>query len=211
MTPGSSSQGGAVLIGGGGHGVVVAEAARVGGIALAGFLDDDPDAPLKEHLRKLGKISGLDYPDMLRHHDVILTIGDIATRRTLIGRLADDLVTVIHPTAWVSPSAVVAGGVFVGPHAVVNSHASVAPHAIINSGAIIEHHCSIGENTHIAPGVALGGETRIGSDTLIGVGARTIPGVSVGARCAVGAGSVVISNVAEGETVMGVPAVAVTK
>lgn len=211
MTVERIPRGGAVLVGGGGHAVVVAEAAKVAGIALAGFLDDDPDPPLKANLRKIGKLSGLDHPDMLAHHEVMLALGDIATRRALIPRLPADLVTVIHPSAWVSSTATIGGGVFIGPHAVVHAGAVIRDHAIINTGAIVEHDCDIGENAHLAPGAVLGGTVRVGADALVGLGARAIPGVRIGAGCAIGAGSVVIRDIPDGATVMGVPAKAVSR
>jgi sugar O-acyltransferase (sialic acid O-acetyltransferase NeuD family) len=203
-----------ILIGGGGHALVVAEAALLLGLPLRGFLDDDPGAalsagnpvatplgPLSESLRVVSSAShGTGW---------ILALGDLALRRRMLAELASHTaaaVTIIHPTAFVSPSARLGRGVYVGPHAVVHTRARIADHAIINSAAVIEHDCSIGENTHIAPAAALGGNCRVGVDTLIGLGARVVPGLEIGARCTVGAGAVVIRAVAEGSTVYGVPA-----
>ncbi|WP_262422983.1 acyltransferase [Brevundimonas denitrificans] len=41
---------------------------------------------------------------------------------------------------------------------------------------------------------------------LIGLGARVLPGVRIGAWAVVGAGAVVMKDVADGQTVAGVPA-----
>src|SRR5262249_38934089 len=48
-----------VLIGGGGHALVVAEAARLAGMDIAGFLDDASDAALAESVQRLGGLSDL--------------------------------------------------------------------------------------------------------------------------------------------------------
>jgi acetyltransferase-like isoleucine patch superfamily enzyme len=52
----------------------------------------------------------------------------------------------------------------------------------------------------------LSGHIHIGSGAHIGTGATIIQGVKIGAGCIVGAGAVVVDDVPEGITVVGVPA-----
>lgn len=183
--------------------MVIAEAAIASGIALAGFLDDDPSAMLEGVATRLGPLS-----DVAKFLDsaVIVAVGDIGTRASLIERLARRATTVVHPSAIVSPSAELGSGVFVGPNAVVHARARVGDHATINTGAIVEHDCLIGLNAHIAPGAVLGGAARVGSHTLIGLGSRLLPGALVGAHAVVGAGAVPTRAVRDGAVVVGSPA-----
>ncbi|CAG1010672.1 UDP-N-acetylbacillosamine N-acetyltransferase [Phycisphaerales bacterium] len=195
-----------VLIGGGGHALVVGEA--IGdGAEIVGFFDDNPEAVFRARfgVERLGALSAI--PDDMEAW-YILALGNLSVRRRLlVDRLAGARTFgITHRTAFVSGSASVGRGVYVGPNAVVHSFATVADHAIINSGAIVEHDCVIGENSHVAPGAVLGGNVTVGADTLVGLGARVIPGVKVGAGCVVGAGAVVIRDVGDGERVVGVPA-----
>ena len=95
---------------------------------------------------------------------------------------------------------------FVGPLAVVHARARIGNHAILNTASIVEHDCAIGINVHVAPSAALGGNVRVAFDTLVGLGAKLIPGSRVGARSVVGAGSVVLGAVGDDRTVVGVPA-----
>lgn len=202
---------GILLIAGGGHALVVADAALASGLKLGGFYDDATDAPLasgEPSTVHLGPIDGLSARDVMGR-GWIICLGDLALRRRVIDRLyaaEEDARRVLHPSAAVSDSAVVCGGVFVGPMAVVNARARVLDHAIVNSGVIIEHDCLVAENAHIAPGAVLGGGARVGNDTLIGLGARVLPGVSVGQGCVVGAGAVVTRDVPDGAVVVGCPA-----
>lgn len=234
---------GLVLIGGGGHALVVAEAAEFAGFRVVGFLDDyegaalgrvwetGPETQMKGQtaagggnerpMPRLGKLREFEPAlDACRKGGAwALGIGGIAIRRELLdGVLALGLMGVqseaaeswtpplVHPAAWVSPTARLGRGVYVGPGAVIHSRAVVEDWAIVNSGAIVEHECEIGENAHIAPGAVLGGATRVGRDTLVGIGTRTLPGMKIGAACIVGAGSVVVREVPNGAKVRGVPA-----
>ncbi len=200
------------LVGGGGHALVVADAALRAGLALQGFYDDDSDAPLAQGTPScpfLGDLTGLEDRE-LDGSPWILALGDLGTRRWLIDRLykaEDDAAMVIHPDATVSESAVIAGGVWVGPRAVVHTRARVLDHAIVNSGAIVEHDCLISENAHVAPGAALGGSVSVGNDTLVGLNATVLPGVAIGSGCTIGAGAVVTQDVPDMKTVRGAPAI----
>jgi maltose O-acetyltransferase len=83
---------------------------------------------------------------------------------------------------------------------------------------------SIGERTQVGPavqiyaadhprdaetrrsGLEFGRPVRIGRDVWIGGGAIILPGVTIGDRAVIGAGSVVTRDVGEGQTVTGNPA-----
>ncbi|MCC6661816.1 MAG: NeuD/PglB/VioB family sugar acetyltransferase [Phycisphaerales bacterium] len=196
-----------VLIGGGGHALVVADAALAAGHTIAGFLDDDPRAPLATGHPSASRLGGLADVAAIAGRRWIMALGAIPLRDRALGRLPRDGATsVVHPSAVVAASAPLGAGTFVAPGAVVHTRARVEPHAIINTGAIVEHECRIGHNAHVAPGAVLGGRSRVGAGTLVGLGARVLPNLSIGVGCTVGAGAVVVRDVPDGVTVAGVPA-----
>ncbi len=213
-----------VLIGGGGHALVVADAAIASSRGVVGFFDDAKDARAGEQfgLERLGTIdslikllSGRRGAEARRDVKYILCVGDVRARANLLAKLqiGDRYATVVHPTACIAESAVIGVGAFIGPRAVVNACAIVGRHAIINTGAIVEHDCIVGVNSHVAPGAVMGGDVEIGlskqpeprDGCLIGIGARILPGVKVAPGCVVGAGAVVVKDVKRG-VVKGVPA-----
>lgn len=217
---------GLIIVGGGGHATVVAEAAALSGRGLFGFFDDSPEPALihwaavlhsatpekgSGSLRRLGRLEDF-AAAIAAGTEWVLGIGDLSLRRALIdgqrarGARSAEAAAVIHPAASCSPTAAVGLGVYLGPTAVVHPRAMVGAHAIINSGAIVEHDCSIGENAHIAPGAVLGGGVTVGEDALVGLGSRILPTLTVGRGAVVGAGAVVVQDVAPGEVVVGVPA-----
>ena len=207
MSPGSSEPTPLVIYGAGGHGQVVAEAARLAGMYVLGFVDDVAQQPAGLRLPVL-------KPDdpQLEKAALIVAVGQNDARRQLMIKLHGQgrpLVSVVHPTAIVSSSVEVGPGSYVGAGAIINPHTAIGTGCIINSGAIVEHHCRIGEFTHVAPGVTLGGNVTVGEACLVGLGATVLPGKRIGNGATVGAGAVVTHRVAEGATVTGVPATAV--
>lgn len=200
-----------MLIGGGGHALVVDEAARAAGFEVVGFLDDDPDAPLSRPPNRVLAIGRLNELPRLADRPWIMGVGNLEFRDAVLHQLdqlelANTAQTVIHPQAYVSPTARIGRGVYIGPKAVVHARADIRDHAIINSGAIVEHDCVVDVNAHVAPGAVLAGGVRIGLSALVGIGARVLPLLSVGDKCIVGAGAVVTKSVVERQTVVGIPA-----
>src|SRR5690606_9678146 len=140
---------------------------------------------------------------------IIVAIGDNAARRRVTNELVGTRckpATIIHPTACISTHATLGAGVYIGPGAIVNAQATIGDGAIINSGAIVEHHAHIGAFAHIAPGATLGGNVAVGDLGLVGLNATIKPNTRLGTRCTIGAGAVVIRDVPDDQTVVGVPA-----
>ena len=71
---------------------------------------------------------------------------------------------------------------------------------------MVEHECVIGDFAHLSPQSTLGGRAHVGERAHIGIGASLLQLARVGDDCVVGAGAVVLKEVANGLTVVGVPA-----
>lgn len=200
---------GVLIIGAGGHARVMAEAMLASGMPLAGHIAPDPDQSgmLGPHLGDDDQIAAL----ALRGYRFALGLGFVdaagaARRAALLGQLPEALITVIHPSAIVSPSAQLAAGSFIAAGAIVGTRTRIGRAGIINSGAVVDHDGSIAENCHIATGARLAGGVSLGRDVLIGVGATVRQAIAIGAGAIVGAGAVVVSPVASGGLVFGNPA-----
>jgi sugar O-acyltransferase (sialic acid O-acetyltransferase NeuD family) len=114
--------------------------------------------------------------------------------------------SVVHPTAFVSPSAKVARGCGIFIHAIVDAHSTLGEACIVNDAARVGHDCVVGNSVHVAPGAMLLGGSRIGDNVLIGANAVIMPGVSVGANAKVGAGAIVLSDLGPNVVAVGNPA-----
>lgn len=132
----------------------------------------------------------------------------------------DGVVPVVHPTAFVHPSAVLIGDVIVGAGCYVGPHASLRGdlgRIRVGDGANVQDSCvlhcfpdretRVEANGHIGHGAVLHG-CVIGGGTLIGIGAVVMDGVVVGAQALIGAQSFVPADTKIGDRmlVVGSPA-----
>ncbi len=196
------------LIGGGGHALVVAEAAKLQGREVTGFFDDcGEDSLMYLAATWLGPWSKALNGDL--SSPAILAIGDLTARRQFSERpqFGSTLFSVVtHPSSVISNGTKIGDGVFIAAGAVVNCNATVGQHCIVNTRAIVEHDCVLGQNVHVGPGAVLGGGVQIGDNSLVGLNACVKPRIKIGNECVVGAGAVVVQDVEDGQIVMGVPA-----
>lgn len=196
-----------VVLGAGGHAKVVIATMEEAGIPVSFVLDDDPAKWGTEILgvKVMGGFSELTKRGVVR---AVIAIGDNKTRKKVVERWSSCCMwlTVVHPQAYVHPTAKIGEGTVVFTGACIQPDTVVGKHAIINTGALIDHDCEIGDFVHIGPGSALAGGVHVGEGALVGIGSRVIPGRTIGMWAAVGAGSVVIQDIPAFTTAVGVPA-----
>jgi sugar O-acyltransferase (sialic acid O-acetyltransferase NeuD family) len=199
-----------VIFGAAGHAKVVVEAIeQLGNRRIAGLIAD--------------RTLGLPYPVLggdadvtrlwkqLGPFDAHIAVADAAIRRRIADRVARELPSIVfppivHPMARVARNAVVSPGAFVAIGATLGADARVGGHAIVNTNASIDHDCDLGDFSFVGPGAALGGTVVVGPGAWVGLGASILANLRIGANATVGAGAVVVRDVAEGSTVIGVPA-----
>lgn len=175
------------ILGAGGHGHDLAEIARAAGHDVY-FYDDDPTRGFPACGRATGATT--------------VGVNDPSTRRSLARPASAVLV---HPTAVVAPDARLGHGSAVGANTTVGPRTKLAPHVHIGPNCSLTR-TTVGRCTTIAPSVAIAGDVRIGRECLIGVGATVSNLVTIGDRVVVGAGAVVVDDVPDDTTVVGIPA-----
>jgi sugar O-acyltransferase (sialic acid O-acetyltransferase NeuD family) len=201
-----------IIWGASGHGKVVLDVVRAqGDFTDVVFIDDDARRLSGEFkgCRVAGARTELASLRTSGYSHFVVAIGSNATRAECFQaafRIGIKPATLVHPTAAVSRWAAIDPGTVVMPNSVINADSVIGANCIINSGAMVEHDCRIADHAHLAPGVVLGGGVRVGAYSFIGLNASVLPEIEVGERAIVGAGTVVLANVALGDTVAGVPA-----
>jgi len=197
------------LLGASGHGKVVADMAALSGWTTIEFFDDAwPQRTRNGAWPVVGDTDTL-LTRLNEFDGVVVSIGDCAVRwykHQLLLSKAAPLVNIIHPSAQLSPHAVLGIGSVVMACAAINVDAVLGQACIINTGATVDHDCRIDHAVHISPGAHLSGAVSVGMGSWIGVGSAVKQGISIGSRVLVGAGAVVVNAVADGLTVVGNPA-----
>ena len=201
-----------LLWGTGGHAKVVLDIAQAASAFTSLCFLDDAEEKKGASFRGYPIAGGLECLPSLIAQDwgrFLISIGDNRTRaRRFLAAIHEGLraVTLIHPSAIVSPSAAIGEGTVVMPRAVIQADARVGRNSIVNTGAIVEHDGEIGDHVHIAPGAVLGGAVKVGDYSLVGTGAKVLPGVEIGENAKLGAGAVALERVPPYATGVGVPA-----
>ncbi len=201
-----------VLIGAGGHGKVVLDIVQCQKQhRIVGFVDADSSLH-GTRIADVPVLGGINQLMKLRSQKVrgaIVSIGDNRIRQQYAKEAADaglELISPIHPDATVAATAKIGQNVVVCAGAIVCPDAIIGNGTIVNTGAIVDHECVIGESVHLCPASALAGRVRVDDLAFVGLGARVIQCVSIGARSIVGAGAVVIRDLPPDATAVGVPA-----
>ena len=188
------------LYGASGHAKVIIDLACACNITIRCLIDDNTAIHTLQGIPVIHTIADLHLP-------IIISIGDNLTRRRIAEAIDCPIAPpLIHPTACVSPSAVIGSGTVIMAGAVVQAGAHIGSHCIINTGATVDHDCNIGDFVHISPGATLCGAVTIGQGTHIGAGATIIQCRTIGQWSTIGAGAAVISDIPSHTTAVGVPA-----
>lgn len=156
-----------VILGAGGFGRTVADIASQLNIYSNICHLDDADGE-----NVIGKLA--DLPSFIDDvTEFIVAFGNNSFRLEWcdeIARRGGKLATIVHPTAYVSPTAKIDEGTIVLPKAIINTNTRIGRGAIINCGAIIDHDCVIGNCCHICLGAIVKGENIIPQCTKIEAG-----------------------------------------
>lgn len=156
-----------LVLGAGGHGKAVAEAALLSGEwQQIAFVDDrwpglretfgwPVVADMASLASQVGRVAG-----------AIAAVGNNALREQWVGAIQAaglQLVTVVHPSASVSASAVIGAGTAVMALAMVGVEVNLGVGAIVNAHATVDHDASLGDYAHLGVGVQLAGGVTVGA------------------------------------------------
>ncbi len=182
------------MVGAGGHGRSVAEAAELScRFDVVGFLDDSlPAGDTKLSVPVLGPVASISKY-RTSADQVIVAIGNNAVRENLMGQVGAaglNFAIVVHPRAIVAPSAVMGAGSMVMAGAIVGTEARLGLGSIVNCGAVVDHHATVESYGHLGVNASMAG------GTVLGRGAWMQAGASLGYGVTVAAGEVLLPGIA---------------
>lgn len=112
----------------------------------------------------------------------------------------------IHPTVNFETQISIGIGNMFGAGVVFAPECTVGDFNLVHLNSTIGHNTKIGNYNTINPMSSISGNVNIKSSCLVGTGANVLQGIRIQDKSVIGAGAVVTKDVAEGTTVVGVPA-----
>ena len=97
-------------------------------------------------------------------------------------------------------------GVIISMDCKVSTNVSIGDFTFLNIGSVVCHDGRLGDYVTLSPDVRLAGNVSVGSGSDLGMGTRVIQGIRIGTRVITGAGSVVVRDLPDLCTAVGVPA-----
>jgi sugar O-acyltransferase (sialic acid O-acetyltransferase NeuD family) len=176
-----------------------------------GLLDDNPErhGEMVDGLPVLGATDRVhDYPD-------VAVVPCVASARRPTARLqlterlglpSDRWATIIHPATSIASGTVVGEGSIVLAGVVVTAPITIGPYFVAMPHVLLTHDDALGAGVTMAGRATLGGGVRVGNGAYLGQGCMVRENLSIGAYGVIGMGSVVLTDVPDGQTWAGVPA-----
>lgn len=176
-----------IIVGAGGYGRAVAEAAEATGeYEILGFADERfPALSTADGRAILGSTASL--ANLRRLSDlVVVAVGANKVREALAESAVLHgfrLASVVHPRAFVSPSAHIGAGTTVMAGSTVGSGCVLGEGAIVNYGCAIDHDCRVGRFAHLSVGASMGGGAVLEDNAWLQAGCTLGPGMMMGSPC----------------------------
>jgi acetyltransferase EpsM len=194
-----------VIYGGGGHAKSLIELIRAEGkYHIIGILDDALlIGSLVLDLTVLGgggMLGELKKKSISQAVNAVGGIGNITPRLQVYEKLklaGFSIPNVIHPRAYIEPTAKIGNGGQFFYNAYIGSEVKVGFGCIVNTSAVVSHDCVLEDFVNISPGALLAGGVIVKERALIGMGVTVNLGVMIGAGSRVGNSAVVKADVPE--------------
>ncbi|MGO1383681.1 MAG: hypothetical protein ACTHU1_02665 [Arachnia sp.] len=188
-----------VILGAGTYGPVIGELAESCGYQVVRYLDDDPSrfGAVLEGVPVNGPIaSGVEA--LPPGSAVAVAIGNNDARLRWLREGQDrglEVPSLVSPSAVVSPTAVLAEGVYLHPGCHVWTHAKLGAGTILSPHATVAHHTKLGDSCFVSTGANVGASITVGGQSMFGIGSTISTGVkNVAHHTFVGAGATIIRD-----------------
>lgn len=138
----------------------------------------------------------------------VVGIGNPTIRQKVVGELPAGTYfeTLIHPTVVMSQWVEVGEGTIICAGSVLTCQITIGKHCHINLNTTVGHDCVFGDFCTVAPGTNISGNCTFGSRIDIGTQAALRQNVRICDDVMIGMGAVVVKDIAEAGTYVGIPA-----
>jgi sugar O-acyltransferase (sialic acid O-acetyltransferase NeuD family) len=173
---------------------------------LIGFVDDNKEL----HGKIVGGYPVLGFCDWLMGKKDIYAVCAIASskiRKTIVDRLEGvEFATLIDPKVEMSERINIGKGSIICAGSILTVDINIGMHVIIDLDCTVGHDAVLESFVTLYPSVNISGNTLLKERVEMGTGSQIIQTIKIGEGTIVGAGSVVIKDLPENCTAVGIPA-----
>ncbi|PWX19591.1 transferase [Clostridium perfringens] len=176
---------------------------------ILGFIDDNSTI-WNTYINGYKVLGGIDY--LIDYKDdvkVVVAIANYKVKKNIVGKLKNKRISytnIIHPSLNIHKSVQIGEGNIIYEGAIISPNVSIGNHIIISPKSGIGHDSIIKDYVSLLWNVSVSGNDLIEEGVLLGSASTIIQGKRIGKGSIVGAGSVVINNIDDKKTVVGIPA-----
>lgn len=196
-----------IIIGAGGHAESVIDSIDKEEYNVVGFIDE---FTLEKSISGINVIGKFLYDiDNVMEYSYFVAIGNNLDRKRWFNELIRnklEIINVIDKTALISENVEIGRGCFVGKMSIINAGAMIGDNVIINTKSLVEHGSKIESHVNLSTNAVLNGEVYVKECAFIGSSSVTICQKTIGKNAIIGAGAVVINDIPDNVTAVGVPA-----
>jgi sugar O-acyltransferase (sialic acid O-acetyltransferase NeuD family) len=172
---------------------------------VVGFLDDNSGL-WGQDIKGRKVLGAIDQVFKLRERNIfdalIISItsnwefrGELFQRCRTLGV---EFINVVHPAAYISPSAEIGCGNLIYGPAFIGTETKIGDNNLISSHCSIEHHNTVGNHNLFGPGVLTSGAVVVGNDCIFGAGVCIEPHLRIGDNARIASGLAISSHVPNG-------------
>lgn len=153
--------------------------------------------------------------DQTEQTNVVICVGDPKLREKIAKKLMVNPYIVfpnlIMGDTRICPDVQLGHGVIISMDCRVSTNVRIGDFTFLNIGSVVCHDGRLGDYVTLSPDARLAGNVSVGSGSDLGMGTRVIQGVRIGTQVITGAGSVVVCDLPDACTAVGVPAHVIRK
>lgn len=178
---------------------------------LQGFIDDNESihGNIEDDYKVLG---GCDYLEK-QPKDIwcVCAVGSARVRNQIIEKVSSyknvHFATLIDPSVMYSKRVAIGEGSIVCAGTILTVDITIGKHVIINLDCTVGHDAVLKDFITVYPSVNISGNVTVGTGSELGTGTQIIQGKNICANSIVGAGALVVKNIENAGTYIGVPAI----
>lgn len=181
-------------------------------INCSGFLDDNASA-LDGYENYPPIISSVEDYQVHKDDVFVCALGDVHYKQKyveIIKAKGGRFISLIHPSTEIETNAKIGEGCIIRSQSTISCDVTIGNFVTIMGFCVIGHDAKIGDYSHIGAHCFMGGFSQMEEFVVMHPGSRLLPKKKIQKNSVIGAGSVVLTNVKENITMLGIPAKKIT-